>query len=161
MRKFLEGRVLFSLFLAVVGALAVAYAYDWPFKAALFPVMTGVPLLVLALVQVVLEIRGRAGPSAGPVMDLQHSTDVAPELAQRRTIAIFAWMAGFIVLVVMLGFSLAVPVFAFSFLMYQSLAGFRTSVIIAAAAWAFFHGLFERVLQLQFEAGIIQTWLGL
>jgi Tripartite tricarboxylate transporter TctB family len=161
MRKFLEGRVLFCFFLAAVGASVVGYAHDWPLKAALFPMMTGIPLLVLALIQLVLELRGRMEPSGHPVMDLQHSTDVPAELARRRTFATFAWMAGFILLVLFVGFSLAVPIFAFSYLKFQGSAGFRTSVPIAAAAWAFFYGLFERVLQLQFEAGLIQTWLGL
>jgi len=161
MRKFLEGRVLFSFFLVAVGASAVAYAHDWTFKAALFPVMTGIPLLVLALAQLVLDLRGHPQTREGPVMDLQQTSDVPAELARRRTIAIFVWMAGFIVLVLMLGFSLAVPVFAFSFLMFQSSSGLKISLVIGASAWGFFHVLFERVLHLQFEAGLIQNWLGL
>jgi len=123
--------------------------------------MTGVPLLVLALAQLFLEIRGQAKASGGPAMDLQYASEVSPKLARRRTVAIFAWMAGFILLVLMIGFTLAVPLFAFSYLMFQSSAGWGTSVIVAAAGWTFFYVLFERVLQLQFEAGLIQTWLGL
>lgn len=161
MRRLFEGRALFSLFLVVVGASVVGYAQDWPLKAKLFPVMMGIPLMVLALAQLFLDFRGRTEPSGHPVMDLQQSADVPPALARRRTLATFAWMGGFILLVLFLGFSLAVPIFAFSYLTFQSSTGLRTSVIITAAAWAFFYGLFERVLQLQFEAGLIQTWLGL
>jgi len=161
MRKFLEGRVLFSFFLVAVGSCAVAYAHDWTFKAALFPVMTGIPLLVLALAQLLLDLRGRPQTREGPIMDLQQTSDVPAELARRRTLAIFAWMAGFIVLVLLLGFSLAVPVFAFSYLKFQSAVGLRTSILVAAGAWTFFYVLFERVLQLQFEAGLVQSWLGL
>jgi len=161
MRKFLEGRVLFSCFLAAVGASAIAYAHNWPFKAALFPLMTGIPLLVLALAQVLLDLRGRPETREAPVMDLQQTSDVPAELARRRTIAIFVWMAAFILLVLLIGFTLAVPLFAFFYLLFQSSAGFGTSVAIAAGAWTFFYVLFERVLQLQFEAGLVQTWLGL
>lgn len=161
MRKLLEGRVLFPLFLAAVGACALAYAHDWTFKAALFPVMTGTLLLALALTQFILELRGQAQNPDGPAMDLEFSTDVSPQLARRRTIAVFAWMAGFILLVLFVGFSLAVPIFAFCHLRFQGSTEVTTSVIIAAAAWAFFYGLFERLLRLQFEAGFIQTWLGL
>ncbi|MGB5082870.1 MAG: tripartite tricarboxylate transporter TctB family protein [Burkholderiales bacterium] len=161
MRRFLEGRVLFSLFLAAVGAFAVGYALGWPFKAALFPLIIGIPLLCLALLQAVLDLRGKTQAAEGPIMDLQHAADVPPAIAQRRTLAIFAWMAGFIVLVLFAGFPIAVPLFAFSYLFFGSPAGWRPSLVLAAAAWIFFNALFERLLHLQFEAGLVQTWIGL
>lgn len=161
MRRLLEGRVLFCAFLALIGAGVVGYSHDWPLKASLFPVMIGIPLIVLAIGQLVLELRAGGGPSVHPAMDLQLHADVPPELARRRALAVFGWMGGFIALVLVVGFSLAVPVFAFSYLKFQSSTGWRTSVIIAAAAWGFFHGLFERVLQLQFQTGLIQSGLGL
>ena len=43
-----KGRVLFSLFLIVVGAYAVYSASAWSFKAALFTLSIGIPLIVLA-----------------------------------------------------------------------------------------------------------------
>jgi len=151
----------FSLFLAAVAAFAVVSASAWPFKAALFPLVMGIPLLVLALVQIVLDLQGRTDPAEGPAMDLAPSAEVAPEIARRRTIAIFAWMAGFIVLVLLVGFPLAVPLFMFSYLMLQSAAGWWRSLALTAAAWGFFYGLFERLLHFPFGAGFIQTWLGL
>jgi hypothetical protein len=151
----------FSLFLAAVAAFAVVSASAWPFKAALFPLVMGIPLLVLALVQIVLDLQGRTDPAEGPAMDLAPSAEVAPEIARRRTIAIFAWMAGFIVLVLLVGFPLAVPLFTFSYLMLQSAAGWWRSIALTAAAWGFFYGLFERLLHFPFGSGLIQTWLGL
>ena len=151
----------FSLFLAAVAAYAVVSASAWPVKAALFPMVMGIPLLVLALVQLILDLRGKTGPAEGPAMDLAPSADVAPEIARRRTIAIFAWMAAFIVLVLLVGFPLAVPLFMFSYLMLQSAAGWWRSLALTAAAWGFFYGLFERLLHFPFGAGFIQTWLGL
>ena len=64
-------------------------------------------------------------------------------------------------MVLMVGFAYSVPLFAFGYLMFQSRSGLRTSLITAACAWGFFHTLFERILHLQFDAGLIQTWLGL
>ena len=151
----------FSLFLAAVAAYAVVSASAWPVKAALFPMVMGIPLLVLALVQLILDLRGKTGPAEGPAMDLALSADVAPEIARRRTIAIFAWMAAFIVLVLLIGFPLAVPLFMFSYLMLQSAAGWWRSLALTAAAWGFFYGLFERLLHFPFGSGLVQTWLGL
>jgi hypothetical protein len=156
------GPALFSLFLAAVAAYAVVSASSWSAKAALFPLVMGIPLLVLALVQLILDLRGKTGPTVErPAMDLAPSADVAPEVARRRTLAIFAWMAAFIVLVFLLGFPLAVPLFMFSYLVLQSAAGWWGSLALTAAAWGFFYGLFERLLHLPFAAGLIQTWLGL
>ncbi len=151
----------FSFFLAVVAGYAIAAASAWPFKAALFPLVMAVPLLVLALVQLVFDLRGGTEQAEGPAMDLALSADVAPELARRRTLAIFIWMAVFVALVFLLGFPLAVPLFMFSYLMLQSAAGWWSSLALTAAAWGFFYGLFERVLHFPFGAGLIQTWLGL
>ena len=155
-----SGRALFSLFLVGVGAFAVASAWHWPFKAAFFPLAVGVPLAVLAGVQLVLDLRGRGGPAAGPAIDFQLGTDVADKVARRRAAGLFAWIAGFVVLVALVGFPIAVPIFMASYLGLESGAGWRMATGLTIAAWAFFYGVFQWLLRLPFESGWVQTWLG-
>jgi hypothetical protein len=157
----ISGRALFTLGVVAVAAYAVASARAWPLKAALFPLVMGIPLLGLALVQLVLDLRRRPGTAEAPALDLAPAAEVAPELARWRTLAIFAWMVGFIALVVLVGFALAVPLFTFGYLALQGAVGWGLSVVLAAAAWGFFHAVFERLLRLPFEPGLVQTWLGL
>ncbi len=140
----LSGAVFFSAGLAVAAAYALYAALRWPPKAALFPLTMGIPLLVLAIVQV--------------VMDLREPPEAAPADAGRRSLAVFAWMATFIALVLLIGFPAAVPLFVFSYLVLQSRERLGLSVALAAAAWGAFHLLFERVLHFPFEAGLIQDW---
>jgi hypothetical protein len=64
-------------------------------------------------------------------------------------------MAAFIVLVFLFGFPIAVPLFVFSYLVVQSRAGWGLSIALTAAAWGFFHVIFERLLHFPFEAGLI------
>jgi hypothetical protein len=123
----------------------VAAAWSWPLKAALFPLVIGVPLFILALLQLFLQLRAPEPPLA---------------LERRRTLATFAWMAAFIVLVVLAGFPTAVPLFVFSYLMVQSSAGWGWSIALSAAAWGFFHLLFERLLRFPFDDGLVRGWLG-
>ena len=156
----ISGAAVFSLFLAAVAAYAVLAAWSWPLKAKLFPLAIGIPLLVLALTQLVLELRGKAQAGEGLAMDRTHTAEVPAKTALRRTAVIFGWMTAFVVLVLLLGFSLAVPVFVFSYLVTQSSAGWGLAIALTAAAWAFFHGLFERLLHFPFETGLLQTWLG-
>jgi hypothetical protein len=140
----LSGAAAFSLALAALAAYAVYAALAWPLKAALFPLTMGIPLLVLATVQIVLDLR--EPPAA------------APADARRRAFTVFAWMAAFIALVLLLGFPIAVPVFVFSYLAMESRERWFVSALAAAAAWAFFHILFQRLLHFPFEAGLVQGW---
>lgn len=145
----ISGPAIFSLTLAAVAAYAVVAALAWPLKAGLFPLVMGIPLLALALTQLGLDLRDAGEPA-----------EAAPQTARRRTLAIFAWMAAFIVLVLLLGFPIAVPFFVFCYLRMQSRAGWGLSIALAAAAWGFFHVVFERLLHFPFEAGLLLIGAG-
>lgn len=140
----LSGAALFSGALAAAAAYAVLTALKWPPKAALFPLAMGIPLLVLALAQTLVELR------APPVSGTAGAT--------RKALVVFAWMATFIVLVVLAGFPLAVPLFVFSYLAVESRERWPLALVLAAAAWGVFHALFERLLHFPFEAGLIGDW---
>ena len=143
-----------------VAAYAAFSARRWSFKAALFPLATGIPLFVLAGTQLILELFGGNEATSGPAVELQLSTDVDPKVARKRVAAILAWIAGFILLVFLVGFPIAVPVFIFSYLSLQSRVGWRLSFTLTAIAWLCFYGLFQWLLHLPFEDGWIRTWLG-
>jgi hypothetical protein len=140
----LSGAALFSLGLAVVAGYAVYSALRWPPKAALFPLVMGIPLLVLTLTQLVVELRA---PRTVPA---EHATG--------RAMAVLAWMAGFILLVLLLGFPFAVPLFVLAYLLIGGREGWMLSVALAAAAWGAFHLLFQRLLHFPFEPGLIGGW---
>jgi hypothetical protein len=144
-----------------VAGYAVVSARHWSFKAALFPLATAIPLFVLAGTQLILELFGGQETTSGPAVELELSTDVDPVVRRKRVAGILAWIAGFILLVFLVGFPLAVPVFIFSFLSLQSRVGWWLSFTLTAAAWGIFYFLFQRLLNVQFEAGAIQTWMGL
>jgi hypothetical protein len=120
-------------------------ALRWPPKAALFPLVMGIPLLVLALAQVLIELR--------------EPPPAAPALARRRAYGVFAWMVTFIALVLLAGFPAAVPVFVLSYLVIAGRESWLLSTTLAAAAWAVFHLLFQRLLHFPFDAGLITDWL--
>ena len=140
----ISAAALFSFALAALAAYAVYTALGWPPKAALFPLTMGIPLLALCLAQTLVELRDPSPPAEGD-----------SGTSRGRTLAIFAWMAAFIVLVLLCGFPIAVPLFVFSYLVLQSRAGWGLSTALTAAAWGFFHLVFERLLHFPFEAGLI------
>ena len=137
----ISGAALFSLVLAAVAAFAVYTALKWPPKAALFPLTMGIPLLALALVQTMVDLRDPPAPGES--------------MARRRAWVVFAWMGSFIALVLLAGFPIAVPLFVFSYLIIESREGWILSGVLAVAAWGFFHLVFQRLLHFPFEAGLL------
>jgi hypothetical protein len=72
-----------------------------------------------------------------------------------------AWIAGFILLVFLVGFPVAVPLFMFSYLSLQDEVRWWQTIGLTAVAWGFFYFIFQRLIHLQFEDGLLQSWLGL
>jgi hypothetical protein len=155
------GHGFFSIFLIVVAGFAIHSAHGWPFKAAFFPLAIAIPLLVLALLQLSLELFGPPEAADNRAVETEFSNEVPPDVARRRVIAIFCWIAAFILFVYLVGFPLAVPLFVFLFLKMQSDVSWQGSFALTAITWGFFYALFERLINLHFEHGWIQSALGL
>ena len=150
--------LLLSLFIMVLSGWAVLAATAWPWKAALFPLVIGIPVFCLAGAEFVLALFGSG--ARGQAMDFQLSEHLPTEVVLRRTLAIFSWILGFFFAILLLGFPIAVPLFVFVYLKVQARAGWMLSSVLTFAAWGFFYGLFNRLLHLPFPAGWIQVWLG-
>jgi Tripartite tricarboxylate transporter TctB family len=142
-----------SLALAAAIMLVCGYgvvtAWDWPSKAALFPLAIGIPLFCLAAVEAVWALLGSRQESA-KAMDFQLSVN---EKSLRRTAVAIAWMLGFFAAIVLLGFPIAVPLFVLLYLKLQGGEGWVLSIVMTLAVWGIFYGLFDRLLHLPFAAG--------
>jgi hypothetical protein len=138
---------------------AVYAASGWPWKAALFPIVIGIPVFCLAAAEVMWSLLGRA--SSDPAMDYQMSSDLPAPVVARRTAVAVAWLVGFFAAIALAGFPAAVPLFVFVFLVLQGRERLLFSVIFSALVWAVFHVLFVRLLTIPFPAGLLQTWSGL
>lgn len=141
-----------------LSAWAVVSARAWPSKAALFPLVIGIPVFCLAAAEVLWGLFGPAARSETP--DLQLSQDLPVTVALRRTALALAWILGFFAAIVLLGFPVAVPVFVFLYLTLQGRERRGLSLIFAVAIWMLFYGLFDRLLHLPFPDGLLQTWAG-
>jgi hypothetical protein len=156
-----RGNIGFSVFLILLSSYVIYSASHWSFKTGFFPMAVAIPLIGVVLGYLLLEFFGAPEQARGPAMEAEFSQDVSPELARRRVITIFLWIAGFILGVFLIGFPLAVPLFIFFYLKVQSQVSWIGTIALTAAAWGFFYFVFQRVVQLQFEDGLIQAWLGI
>ncbi|HEY2989377.1 MAG TPA: tripartite tricarboxylate transporter TctB family protein [Candidatus Binatia bacterium] len=156
-------QLVLSLILVVFFSIFVYNARGWRMQARLYPWAIGIPMLVLALIQVVLDLKG-IGPKKregdAPV-DLQFAARPNPVVARRRAINIFCWIIAYIIAVWLIGFSYSIALIVFLYLKVQSRESWLLSVVLTAAAWLCFWGLFDRLLHLPFPDGALFTWLGL
>ena len=131
-----------SIAVMLASGYAVFAATAWPWKAALFPLVIGIPLFSLAATELMWALFGTAEE---PV-----ATD---SVGQRRVALVAAWMLGFFAAIALLGFPIAVPLFVFLYLKLQGREGWVMSIVLTAGVFAVFYGLFDALLHLPFPTG--------
>jgi len=124
-------------------------ASAWPWKAALFPLAIGIPMFCLAATELLWALLGVPEKSA-ELAELELTTGGG---AGRRILVAAGWIFGLLAAIVLLGFSISVPLFVFLYLKLQGKESWILSVVLAAVAWVFFYGLFDQLLHLPFPQG--------
>jgi hypothetical protein len=150
-----DGRVLFAGAIALLAAWALLQTVGWPIKTALYARAVGIPLLILAIAETLLCLRGEEETEAREAIDVALSASVPPDVAARRTTVIVAWMVGFYVAVILIGFPRAVPLFVLAYLRGQAKESWILSLLLPALAWLGFYLLFVRLLHLPFADGLL------
>jgi hypothetical protein len=153
---------LFSLCALVFFCVFVYQAQEWRLQARLYPWAIGIPMLILAIAQVILDLKGvtaKQSADATP-MDFQFAKDIDPVTAKRRAITMFAWLAGFFLAIWLVGFPIAIALMMFTYLKFQGKESWTISIALTVIAWLMFYGLFVKLLTLPFPEGRLITWMG-
>ena len=154
------------------GAWVMFQASSWPFRTSVFPLVTGSLLVGLALVKLGASIGrvrpdvtvgdrgGPAGPADLPADLHSDLPEVFATASRGEWTAAAGWMAGFFLMLWLLGALVTVPLFAVAYL----LAVARQSPLVAGGyalvSWMFVYGLFDRVLHIPLPAGVLLRLLG-
>jgi putative tricarboxylic transport membrane protein len=129
-------------------------------RAALFPMVLGIPCLVFALLAFGQELfntlRATGGANPGEI-----TSSVEPAVVRRRAVSIVAWTLGFFLAIWLLGFVIAVPVASFLYFRFAGGEKWLISSLLSLAAGAVFYGLFDYLLHLPFPEGTLLVWLNL
>jgi hypothetical protein len=107
-----------------------------------------------------LVLFGAPEQVGGVAVEAEFSNDVSPEIARRRATSIFGWIGAFIALVYLVGFPVAVPLFMLFYLKLQSAVDWFRSLLLTVITWGFFYFVFQRLIHLPFESGLLQGSLG-
>ena len=125
-------------------------ALEWPLRTAIFPVVISIPVLLLALREFVLDLFGK---------EEDDQETVPEETDSRKTRSIFLWILGFFLLIMLVGFPIAVPFYLFLYLKVRGREAWGISIGLAAAGGCAFYGLFVRLLEVPFLEGWLQSGL--
>jgi hypothetical protein len=154
-----SGKHVISPCLMVMAVGVIITAMKWPFKTALFPTVVSLFIFFGAMAEFVLNfLEGERISTKHGSVDFQLSEDIDQALATRRTLLGFGWIIGFFLLVLLLGFLMAVPLMVFLFLKVQAKERWGLSLLLTGLALAFFYGLFIWLLRIPFPEGWI--WQG-
>jgi putative tricarboxylic transport membrane protein len=129
------------------------------FRAGLFPWAIGLPVLALAIVQLVLDLHGPRERSVSRARVVEDEAELPTRIVYRRTAGIAAWVVGFFAAIWGLGVATAVPVTTFLFLKVGAGEKWPTSLLCTAGLWLLVYGLFIHTLHIPFPEGLLWGWL--
>lgn len=146
---------IFSLLVVVLFAWGLWEAWDWGFRAGLFPWAVGFLGLALGIAQLDLDISGflKKGVKA-----LHPEVGSETALEARRTASIVGWILVFFFAIWLLGFSWAIVVSTFLYLKVGAGEKWLITIILTLVAFGSFYGLFIHVLHVPFPDGLLFEW---
>lgn len=150
-----KGRVVFTGAVAAAAAWALLQTLGWPITTSLYPRAVAIPLLVLAIAETLISLRRPNEREEGDAVDVALSDAASPGVAARRTGVVLAWIGGFYLAIVLIGFPRAIPLFVFGYLKGQGKEPWLLSIVLTALAWVGFDLLFVRLLHTPFADGLL------
>lgn len=160
----INARALFTTVLAAGLAAGIYTAKDWPVETRLLPWVVGIPGLLLALIQLTLDLvaRGRTEETrATDLIDLPTDRSLPPEVVMRRVSTFYGWFLGLVAGVWLFGFFIAIPVFVFLFLLLRAREKWWSALIYTGATLGFLWLVFEEILRVLWPQGAVLFWLGI
>jgi hypothetical protein len=130
-------------------------------RAALFPMVLGIPCLALALAVFGQELFYALFRPTGSTNPPEITSSPESSVVRRRAVSIVVWTLGFFLAIWLLGFVIAVPVASFLYFRFAGGEKWSVSIPLSLVAGAIFYGLFDYVLHLPFPEGALLAWLDL
>ncbi len=134
----------------------VGLAVGFPGLARLFPLVVGLPGLLLAAAQLTLDLRSplpRRMATAG-------GAAVAAAVAwARQELGILGWAVALVALTLVFGFSVSIPLFLALFLRLRGKESWPLTLALAGSGWAFMHVVFTVGMKVFLFRGFVVGWL--
>jgi hypothetical protein len=143
-KDIMNGRNIISFCFLLIGIYVISEAVSWPLKTGLFPLIMGTVFTIMFAVELGLSIFSKAWlrkKKGG--FDFQFAADGVDEAtAKKRAIGAFVWLLVYYLLVHLIGFVYAIPVY---FMLYFRLVGKESwvqSALVTIIGFATFYMVF-------------------
>jgi len=130
-------------------------------RAALFPLVIGLPAFMISIIVFFKEIMKTKKLVVHGEEGIEATVELSEAEERRRTMAIGAWVVGFFLAIWLIGFVWSSLVATFLYLKLGAREGWVITLILTAVAYLFFAGIFDYALHLPFPPGDLFVWLGL
>ena len=140
-----SGRVITTLIMLAIFAGMTVIGMSYPDKARMMPLLVGIPGTILALAQLIHDIR----------FSEAKAIDVDTSIERRREIKMFFWLALFFAGVMGFGFIYAAPILVFAFLLFGQKESLTVALVGGVGAWVILYGVFTRLLELFLFEGLL------
>jgi Tripartite tricarboxylate transporter TctB family len=144
----ISSRILTAAVMLMIFAGMTVMALGFPPQAQLMPLLIGVPATLMALIQLIKELRAPA--EAPPTAEA--AIEARQEQARERKMLL--WLGLFLAGVLALGFLWATPVLVFAFLRFGERESWTIAAIGAIGTWLVLYVVFVRLLELFLFEGL-------
>lgn len=161
MTRRLDGRNLFTLFIAVVFAGALVVAWDWPLRASVIVLVLGTVGLALSLAQLAIDMRksaAEAAAAARPTYETPTFEAEDPKLSSRQTYQTWAWLVGLVVAVPIVGLPVALTLFVFLYCKLHG-GGWPMSLALSGGVAAFVWGIYVQIMHVYWPGSLLGALL--
>jgi hypothetical protein len=151
-------KMVFSLALVLIMACALWESRKFAFTSGLFPWLIGGPVLLFAIIQLILDIRGGADAGPEPPSSADEPAMTSREFNLRTAKTIF-WILGYLLPIWLLGFKIGAPLCTFVHLKWGENEGWIPALVFTCVTWAFIYLVMELMLHVPFPTGELLEWL--
>ncbi len=145
--------IIFPIVLLALLIVLAIYSLSYPFQTQLFPLVICIPVIALVLIQVVREISQSSGSRRQEGNPAEQGA-TGSRAVWRGHALIIAWMTGFLLMIYIVGFILAIPLFLFLYLKLHG-SGWLRSLGLAAGMVIVIYSLFTLAMKMHFYPGVL------
>jgi len=147
------GRLATTLVMLAIFVGMTLMALGFPDKAAFTPLLVGIPGIILCLVQLVLDLTGRAR-LAGPADDEEFGDRDGDDIAPREWF-MFVWLAVFTAAIVGFGFHVGGPLVVFLYVRFGEREPWLNAILAGAGTFLVVWLVFTKLLELPLFGGLL------
>lgn len=151
-------RNLFNVGVVVLLAAVVVVSLGFNRQARMFPLWVGVPTLLLALANAIVDFRGSARPPAKIKKEEEPAAQADDQEAKRvfaKELNVSLWVIGMFVSLYLIGFLYTTFLYTFLCLKVRSRFKWKVSLGVAAGSWAFLYFLMVQLMDVGLYEGVV------